>query len=410
MSEHSFEAPPQPFTVDFAPHIEDLHRRLDNARWPTQEIVPVDVSETEHHNAFGLGMGPQLNLMKELANGWRAFDQSALQDHLNSFNNWKVEIEGLSIHFLHHRSTRAGALPLILCHGWPGGYHEFLHVVQLLTEPEGADAQAFHLVVPSMPGYAFSSPPPTAKWGMEDTARVFDKLMTGLGYNKYVAQGGDWGSITARCLGALHKDHCIAVHLNFCPVPPPFPFDQFNPRTLLNWMPRFVISDQQRAKLERGLAYLEKGSAYYVMQQLTPRTPAYALNDSPIGLLAWIGEKMIPGINEASAQPNPTLNRDALYTTLSLYWFTNSIGTSFLPYSLNPHFSTFLTSPRYRLPNFALSSFPGELFSPTPRDAARTGVMRWYKEADDGGHFAALEKPDVFSQHVREAVKAMLSS
>jgi len=155
-------------------------------------------------------------------------------------NHWTVDIEDLSIHFVHHRSTRADAIPLILCHGWPGSFHEFEHVVERLAEPDssdGAGAQAFHVVVASQPGFTFSSPPKTAKWGMEDTARVFDKLMTGLGYDKcvvlppeplrepqadelslsrarrYVAQGGDWGSITARCLGALHKEHCIGASL-----------------------------------------------------------------------------------------------------------------------------------------------------------------------------------------------------
>ncbi|GAA5997224.1 epoxide hydrolase family protein [Rhodotorula paludigena] len=408
MTAHSFAAPPAPYTIDFAPQVDDLHRRLDAARWPEQDVVPDDVDYGEH-GAFGLGAGPSLALMKELAQEWRGQDQKQLQDHLNSYKNYRVEIEGLDIHFLHYPSSRAGAFPLILCHGWPGGYHEFLHVLERLTEPKDQGSRAFHVVVPSMPGYAFSSPPKTAKWGMEDTARVFDKLMTGLGYVRYAAQGGDWGSITARCLGSLHKENCVAVHLNFCPVPPPFPLNMFNPRTLLDWMPRFVLPDERRAKLERGVAYIERGSAYYAMQNLTPRTPAYGLNDSPIGLLAWIGEKMIPGIDKAVKHPNATLNREALFTTLSIYWFTGSIGSSFLPYALNPHFGTFLVSPRHHLPNFALSNFPDELFTPEERDARRTGNLRWYKDAEDGGHFAALEKPEVFAEHVREAMGVLLS-
>lgn len=139
-----------------------------------------------------------------------------------------------------------------------------------------------------------------------------------------------------------------------------------------------------------------------------PRTPAYALNDSPIGLLAWIGEKMLPYIEHAATQPNPTFTRDSLWETLSLYWFTNSIGTSFGPYALNPHFQTFLTDPKYFLPNFALSSFPGEIAIPSLRDAARTGNLKWAKEAEDGGHFAAIEKPQVFADHVRAAMTVML--
>ncbi|GAA5827287.1 hypothetical protein JCM11251_001206 [Rhodosporidiobolus azoricus] len=405
---HTFSAPAKPYTIAISPEeVDDLHRRLDHARWPAQDVVPPESTAEDQSKTFGMGAGPQLDLMKELAADWRKYNWKETQDYLNVFNHMTVEIENLDIHFLHERSSRPDAIPIILCHGWPGAFHEFLHTIPHLTEPTAPDAQAFHVVIPSMPGYTFSSPPKTPKWNMEDTARVYDKLMTGLGYESYVAQGGDWGSITARCLGALHKENCTAVHLNFCPVGPPAPFSWFSPRTLLAWTPRLLLPDEQRAKLEKGLNYIEKGSAYYVMQNLTPRTPAYALNDSPIGLLAWIGEKMYPSIERATAQTKPTLNRDALYMTLSLYWFTGSIGSSFLPYALNPPFSNFLSDLKYYLPNFAVSSFPDELFTPPARDAARTGNLKWSKEAEEGGHFAALEKPEVFVEHLREAVPVM---
>ncbi|GAA6043257.1 hypothetical protein JCM8097_008490 [Rhodosporidiobolus ruineniae] len=408
-NKHTFAAAPKPFTVSFPQaDIEELHSRLDAARWPAQEIVPEDVDGEDHAAVFGLGAGPKLTLMKELAREWRHYDLKAAEEHLNNFQHFTVEIEDLNIHFLHHRSSRTDAVPLILCHGWPGHFGEFLNALPLLTSPTNAEEPAFHVVVPSMPGYAWSSPPKTAKWGMPDAARVYDKLMTGLGYESYVAQGGDWGSVTARCLGALHPENCKAVHLNFCPVGAPPPFSWFNPRTLLDWMPRFLVSDLQRARAERALAYLERGSSYYAMQQNTPRTPAYGLNDSPIGLLAWIGEKMIPGIDKASKASNPTLTRDSLYLTVSLYWFTGSIGTSFLPYALNPHLTHFLSSPTYHLPNFALSNFPNEIFVPQERDAARTGNLRWCKEAEEGGHFAALERPEIFVRHLREAVPVLL--
>lgn len=152
----------------------------------------------------------------------------------------------------------------------------------------------------------------------------------------------------------------------------------------------------------------ERRTNFVSFLRTQPRTPAYALNDSPIGLLAWIGEKMLPYIEHAATQPNPTFTRDSLWETLSLYWFTNSIGTSFGPYALNPHFQTFLTDPKYFLPNFALSSFPGEIAIPSLRDAARTGNLKWAKEAEDGGHFAAIEKPQVFADHVRAAMTVML--
>ncbi|GAA5895878.1 hypothetical protein JCM5296_006691 [Sporobolomyces johnsonii] len=408
---HTFTSSPKPFKVEISEEaIKDLHSRLDNARWPAVDTVTDDLSDAEREHVFGLGMGPTLPLMKELARGWRNFSWKDSENYLNGFNHHKVEIEEIDIHFLHERSSHADALPLIMVHGWPGSFLEFLETVPLLTEPKEPGAQAFHLVIPSMPGYAFSSPPKTSKWRMDDTARLFDKLMTGLGYETYAAQGGDWGSVTARCLGALYPEHCKAVHLNFCPVGPPAPFSYFSPKTLVEWLPRFILPDKQRERAKRAVNYLEKGSAYYVMQHLTPRTPAYALNDSPIGLLAWIGEKMMPSIMLASKQPNPTLNRDSLFMTCSLYWFTGSIGTSFLPYALNPHFATFLTDPKYHLPNFALSSFPWEIVVPSQRDAARTGNLRWCKEADDGGHFAALEKPEVFTEHVREALTLLMKA
>ncbi|GAA5899466.1 epoxide hydrolase family protein [Sporobolomyces salmoneus] len=405
----SFGEEPKPFKVDIPKEeVDELHQRLENARWPSTDTVVDDMTPEEQNEVFGMGKGPTLPLMKELAAEWKNHDWEKAQALINKFNHFKVGIEDIDLHFLHHRSTREDAVPIILCHGWPGSFLEFLHTIPLLTEPKEAGAQAFHVVVPSMPGYAFSSPPKTSKWVMNDTARIFDKLMVGLGYTSYVAQGGDWGSVTARLLGSLHKDHCKGVHLNFCPVPTPSLLSWINPHTLLAWAPEFLVSKKEYQNKKRTLSYLEKGSAYYVMQHLTPRTPAYALNDSPIGLLAWIGEKMIPYINHATTRPNPTLTRDALFETLSLYWFTHSIGTSFLPYALNPHFGTFIVDPKYYIPNLALSNFPGEIVVPTEKEVKRTANLRWFKEADDGGHFAALEKPGVFVDHLREAVSVLL--
>lgn len=197
-------------------------------------------------------------------------------------------------------------------------------MVPLLTNPPDASTPAFHVVVPSQPGFTFSSPPPDSSWQMPDTARVFDKLMTGLGYKQYAAQGGDWGSVTARCIGANHKDTCKAVHLNFLPVRNPL-MKWVPPRLLLDYLPKFALSDKDRERGRTALAYLEKGSAYYVMQHLTPRTPTWGLNDSPIGLLSWIAEKMIPYIDQAAtARSNPTLTRETLFDHVSLYWFSAS--------------------------------------------------------------------------------------
>jgi pimeloyl-ACP methyl ester carboxylesterase len=158
----------------------------------------------------------------------------------------------------------------MLIHGWPGSFLEFTQVIHLLTHPSSPDDQAFHVVVPSQPGFAFSDPPVNEKWRMEDTARVFDKLMTGLHYNSYAAQGGDWGSITARILGSSHSNHCKAVHLNFCPAPASPSFLSLIPtRFLIENLPSFLISDLERKRGQQALKYLEKGSAYYAMQANT---------------------------------------------------------------------------------------------------------------------------------------------
>ncbi|GAA6005003.1 epoxide hydrolase family protein [Rhodotorula paludigena] len=401
----------EPFVPAFAASdVADLHSRLDHARWPEQETCPLDDDAAEQKSPFSWGRGPSLELMKELARGWREFDFDAAQTRLRSFKHYKATIDGATVHFIHERSSRPNAFPLILCHGWPGGFFEFLHTIKGLTKPDDPAAPAFDVVIPSMPGYAWSSAPTTAKWTMQDTSRLYNELMLGLGYDKYAAQGGDWGSITARCLGSLHPEHCIAVHLNYCPVFPALTGESPQGlRSYYNWMPSFVLGAKRQRELENALAYLERGHAYDAMQMLTPRTPAYGLNDSPIGLLAWIGEKMLPGIDGAEGKPDATLTRDALFLAVSIYWFTGAIGTSFLPYTLNPNFLTYLSDPTFYLPNFALSSFPDEILLPTRRDAGKTGTLQWYKEAEEGGHFAALEQPQVFVEHLREAMDVLMA-
>lgn len=159
-----------------------------------------------------------------------------------------AQIEDLKLHFVHVKSRRSNATPLVLCHGWPGSFVEFTSIADQLANPPNATDRAFHVVIPSMPGFTFSSQPPSSKWQMQDTARLFDKLMTDvLGYTEYYAQGGDWGSITARILGSLHPA-CKGVHLNFCPVPPSAPLSWINPKLILNWAPRLLLSDDDRKR------------------------------------------------------------------------------------------------------------------------------------------------------------------
>lgn len=352
--------------------LDDLNSRIDHARW-VEEVVPGVSAEAEANpgrGKFGVGLyGPSLALMREWAAEWRnsfswreeearlntyveAAAASCRADRVPSFHHFKVKIGSQSVHYIHHPSTRANAIPLVLCHGWPGSFLEFLDVIPLLTAPPAGE-QAFHVVVPSMPGFGYSSAPPNAQFTMVNTAALFNDLMTGLGYDRYAAAGGDWGSITARLLGSVHAAHCRAVHLNFLPASAPGLLSYIPTKTLLRLLPSWLISAVDKERAEKAIDYLERGSAYYAMQAFTPRTPAYGLNDSPIGLLAWIGEKVCHPFAvradrqmgwsvleiEAAGLKGASLTRNAIYSTVTLYWLTSTIGTSFLPvrWSPSPH-------------------------------------------------------------------------
>ncbi|KAM0793690.1 hypothetical protein ACM66B_001117 [Microbotryomycetes sp. NB124-2] len=406
---HKFETEPRSFKIEVPEaDVDELKARLKATRWPLVDPVPEDYTPDELENMFGCGHGPTLRLMKELVDEWvNKYDWRKTEKELNKLPHFKVNIEGLDVHYIHQRSERSNAIPLILCHGWPGSFDEFVDMIPLLTNPPNESDTAFHVVVPSQPGFCFSDPPKSNKHTMDDTARIFDKLMTGLGYSTYAAQGGDWGSVTARLLGSTHKTHCKAVHLNFLPVLNPL-MKVVPPRLLVKYLPDYFLPPVERERACRALDYLEKGSAYYVMQHNTPRTPAFALNDSPVGLLAWIAEKMISYVDQAAlVTDKPTLTRKSLFDHVSLYWFTHSIGTSFSPYAFNRHFAELVADPKYFLPNLAVSIFPWEIVVSNLKDMKRTGNIRWHKEAPQGGHYAALENPALLAEHLRDAFKTI---
>ncbi|KAK4050455.1 hypothetical protein OIV83_003525 [Microbotryomycetes sp. JL201] len=388
---HTFESEPRAFKIQVAQSdVDDLRARLERTRWPPVDPVPDDYTEDELRTMFGCGHGPTLKLTKELVAQFKdEYDWRKTEQELNKLPHFKVAIEGLDVHFIHQRSERPDAIPLIAIHGWPGSFDEFVDIIPLLTHPPSETDQAFHVVVPSQPGFTFSDPPKSNKHTMDDTARMFDKLMTGLGYATYAAQGGDWGSVTARLLGSTHKDHCKAVHLNFLPVLNPL-MKVVPPRLLVKYLPNFVLPPLERERATRALDYLDKGSAYYVMQHNTPRTPAFALNDSPVGLLAWIAEKMISYIDTAAqVTDKPTLTRKSLFDHVALYWFK------------------LVADPKYYLPNLAVSIFPWEIVVSNLRDMRRTGNIKWHKEAPQGGHYAALENPQILAEHLRDAFKTI---
>lgn len=310
----------------------------------------------------------------------------------------------MSIHFTHIRSQRSDAIPIILIHGWPGSFHEFDRVVDQFANPTNSTDPAFHVVVPSLPGFCWSSPPPRRGWTMQDSARVFNKLMLGLGYQSYVAQAGDWGSFVARELGSK-CDECKAVHLNFCPVP----FDDNE----------VVLTDREKVVAQRYQAWHDDHLGYAVCMRSRPHTIGVALADNPVGILCWVGEKYEEAVAPATLS-DPEWDQ-AILTTASLYYFSDCIMTSMLPYYENvkhADFGSFFLRPENSIKVMGYTSFLYDTRPGTKRTAEKTGrlffyngknlrsktFMNWLKiiECDDGGHFAALERPNIILQDCRK--------
>lgn len=274
------------------------------------------------------------------------------------------------IQFSHTRSPRNDAIPIVLVHGWPGSFFEFDRVVDHLVNPEKDTDPAFHVVVPSLPGFCWSSPPPRRKWTLQDTARVFNKLMIGLGYTSYVVQAGDWGSFVAREMGARFPE-CKAVHLNFCPVSPEHDGDPQTPREALI--------------KERCQAWLDDHLGYAVCMRTRPQTIGVALTDNPVGILSWVGEKF-----EEAAAPTKLADADwddAILTTASLYYFSDCIMTSSLPYYENVKHAEFgaffLKKENYIHVPMAYTSFLYDTRPAIKRAVEATGNLVFYNGMDD---------------------------
>lgn len=329
----------------------------------------------------------------DLYNKFLTFDWPAAQDHLNRVSHHLARIPDpvsghtLTIHFTHTVSRRPSSIPIILIHGWPGSIHEFDRVIEPLSNPSDPNQQAFHVVVPSIPGFLYSSPPPQRGWTMQDTARIFNLLMLGLGYDKYVAQAGDWGMFVARELGAHPEfsQHCRAVHLNFSPTPLP---DQLK-ETDLN--PR---EKQLEARCQD---WLDNHLGYAVMMRTRPHTLGVSLVDNPVGIMMWVGEKYLELVNPAHME-DPAFRREweeAMLTTVCLYYFSGCMMTSMLPYFENVKhagFGDFVIAERNRIKvpmafmSCAWDSRPG-----TRRGVERSGKLVFYK----GEYIFSLDLSDV---------------
>jgi epoxide hydrolase len=369
--------------------IDDLHSRIDATRWPDE--MP----------GVGWARGVPLEYLKELANYWRHdFDWRAAEARLNRYPQFTTEIDGVNVHFLHVRSPEPSAAPLILTHGWPSSVVEFLDVIGPLTDPAahgGDPADAFHVVIPSIPGYAFSGPTNQVGWDTARVAGAWAELMHRLGYERYFVQGGDWGMPISLRLGLADPEHVAGVHLNMLATFPPQDPAEFE-----------GLSAQDQARLGFAMNFEQDGSGWRKIQATRPQTLAYGLTDSPVGQLAWIVEKFYEW-TESRKAPEDAVDRDHLLTNVTIYWLTATAGSSAQLYyesnRLDAEFVGTWGGPWPLRAPVGVALFPSDAVRPIRRWAERIlpTLQRW-TEMPRGGHFAALEQPELLVGDVREFV------
>jgi len=382
----------RPFRIDIPQSdVDDLQRRLGSTRWPGRQP------------GAGWERGVPLDYLKDLAEYWRTrYDWRATEARLNVHPQFVTEIDGVDVHFLHVRSAEPAAVPLILTHGWPGSVTEFLDVIGPLTDPvaHGGDrGDAFHVIIPSLPGYGFSSAPGEPGWDVAKVARVWAALMAELDYDRYFVQGGDWGSPVSLHLGLADPEHVAGVHVNMLVTIPP----SDDPAALQQLAPADF------AKLQYAMAFEEDGTGWRKIQSTRPQTLAYGLTDSPVGQLAWIVEK-IKEWSAATGVPEEAVDRDRILDLASIYWFTATAGSSAqLYYESNRLTDDFLRTwagPWPLAMPVGVASFADDVVRPVYSFAERIlpSLDHW-SEFEQGGHFAALERPVEFVTDVREFVR-----
>jgi microsomal epoxide hydrolase len=366
----------RPFQIDVEQaEIDDLRERLRRTRWP-DELPGVDWD-----------YGIPLSLVKELAAYWAdGYDWRKHEARLNEFPQYTTTIDGQRIHFLHVRSNEPNAIPLLLTHGWPGSVVEFLKVIWPLVDPRshgGDAADAFHVVAPSIPGYGFSGPTVERGWDVKRVAAAFAQLMQRLGYERYGAQGGDWGSAISRQLAVGEPDHVMGLHLNTLATQPSGDPEEMK-----------FLTDKERSFIESANRFRQQGSGYFMIQSSRPQTLSYGLTDSPAGLLAWIGEKF----HEWSDQP---IDRDQKLTNISVYWFTGTANSSARLYFEFGHSGSSWGRVEPCTVPTGVAVFPREIAPAIRRFAERSNNIVHWSEFDRGGHFAAMEEPDALVKDVR---------
>jgi len=362
--------------------IVDLRERLARTRFPDQPP------------GAAWAYGTDVAWMRELIDYWRdRFDWRAQEARLNAFPQYKVVLHGIELHFLHVPGKGPNPCPLLLSHGWPGSVFEFAEVIPRLTDPArfgGDPADSFTVVAPSLPGYTLSFAPGQKRFGVEAIADCFADLMTDvLGYQRFAAQGGDWGSFIAARLGYAHADRVLGIHLNLMPI-------RRDPGMVNDPSP------EERRYLEELTTWIKEGTGYQWIQGTRPQTLAFALIDSPAGLAAWIVEKF-RAWSDCGGDLDAVFTKDELLANICLFWFTGAIGSSFWPYYARMHGQWPIPEGQTVGVPTGYCEFPREILRPPRSLAARTfpDIRRW-SVMTHGGHFAAMEEPDALARDVRE--------
>jgi pimeloyl-ACP methyl ester carboxylesterase len=377
--------------------LDDLRRRLAATRWPSRELV----ADRSH--------GVQLATMEALTRYWATeYDWRRCEAKLNALPQFMTEIDGLDIHFIHVRSRHENALPLIMTHGWPGSVVELLDSIGPLTDPTaygGRAEDAFHLVLPSLPGYGFSGEPTELGWDSARVARAWAELMNRLGYTRYVAQGGDVGALVTDLMGRQAVEGLIGYHLNLLTAV----------LAVGDHLPR--ESDEERAAAEAVATFRQDGFGYFLEMATRPQTIGYALLDSPVALAAWLLDHDTDSYHKISGafvdgQPTGGLTRESIVDNITLYWLTGTAASAARSYwedarALAAALASGQPPPAVTVP-VGFTTFPGEIWaSPRSWVEAVYPDLAYFHEADRGGHFAAWEEPEVFATEVRAAFRPL---
>jgi pimeloyl-ACP methyl ester carboxylesterase len=387
---HPSDTTIRPYRIDVAQaDLDDLRDRLHHTRWPDE--LP----------GVGWTRGVPLGYLRELAGYWAdGYDWRKQEAALNQHPQFTTTIDGANVHFLHVGSPEPDALPLVLTHGWGGSIVEFLNVIGPLSDPRahgGDPADAFKLVIPSIPGFGLSGPTHEAGWTTSRVAKAWKELMARLGYERYGAQGGDWGAFVSPELARIDPEHVVGVHVNaatmgFIPFGPADPEEQA------------TFTDAEKQRLERLKASTAgPGNGYFEVQSQRPQTIAYALTDSPVGQLAWIVEKFKEWTHAAEV-PEDAVDRDQLLTNVMLYWLTGTAGSSARLYYENMHASGLFGQPPGTTPT-GVAVF-AEDYAIRHYGEQSHNIVHW-SEFDRGGHFAAMEAPDLLVGDVRKFFRGL---